>query len=156
MLGTAIKIAAQVHEKQTDKGDVAYALHPIEVMLIVKQGIWAVSEHMRETVLAVAVLHDALEDFDGDPASKGMLEDDLYTLLGSRGWSALQALTRWNEESYEDYIERVSRDWIARLVKIADLTHNMNVGRLPELEIGEKDFQRWDKYRRALVRLERE
>lgn len=155
-LGTAIKIAAEVHETQTDKSGECYTLHPIEVMNLVRPQLPQISEHMRENVLCVAVLHDTIEDFDGDPTQKGMLRDKLYELLGDRAYSALEALTRQRDESYDSYIERISRDWIARIVKIADLTHNMNVGRLPEGDIGDKDFERWDKYRRALVRLRRE
>src|SRR5207302_1245291 len=40
---------------------------------------------------------------------------------------------------------------IARIVKIADLSHNLVAFRLPIRKITEKDFVRWNKYHRALV-----
>jgi hypothetical protein len=69
---------------------------------------------------------------------------------------AISRLTKKKGDTYDEYIEKVANNWIARRVKIADLTHNMDTDRLPEGNIDEYDFKRWDKYRRALVRLKRE
>ena len=55
-------------------------------------------------------------------------------------------------ESYDKYLSRVKANPIARLVKIADLTHNMDLSRLPV--VTEKDLARKEKYVKAKAFLE--
>lgn len=146
LLGYAIYMAAQAHLGQTDKADTTYILHPLEVMRMVAPD--------REAMI-VAVLHDSVEDFDGTPMEKARFMDGLQRRFGVRITKAVEALTHAKGESYDNYIERVAGDYLARVVKIADLRHNMDPRRIPAYQIVDKDFERWDKYRRALVRLER-
>lgn len=157
-LTKAIKLAAEVHEHQVDKGGEEYILHPLEVMRKVELGGRFINNpHDRECLLVSAILHDAIEDFEEhEPGERDRLDRFIYTTFGDRNHSVIRRLSKLSDETYDEYIERVAEDWIARRVKIADLTHNMDTGRLPEGEIQEKDFLRWDKYRRALVRLKRE
>jgi (p)ppGpp synthase/HD superfamily hydrolase len=155
MIDKAIKLAADVHEGQVDKGGEPYILHAIEVMQICKKNYQGTFNN--DIVLCAAILHDVVEDYGyNSPWSKSRLQDYIYGTFGDRVYSAVMRLTREDHESYDEYIDRVSEDWIAREVKIADLTHNMDVTRLPEGEIGEVDFKRWDKYRRALIKLKKE
>jgi (p)ppGpp synthase/HD superfamily hydrolase len=155
-LSKAIKLAAEVHEGQVDKAGEPYILHALAVMRMVDTGGKFITPEDRESVMIVAVLHDAIEDFEGEPGELSRLKDYIYNEFGSRVFSALDALTHWSDEDYlESYIERVARDWIARRVKIADLTHNMDPRRLPAGDIGDKEYRRWAKYRKAIVRLER-
>lgn len=67
----------------------------------------------------VALLHDVLEDTDielYDLAAAGVPNDVL---------AAVEALTRLPGEAYVSYIERVADDFMAKLVKIADLQANL-------------------------------
>ena len=57
-------------------------------------------------------------------------------------------LTHRENEGYFDYIENVSLDGVAREVKMADLTHNMDISRIPNPT--EVDFKRLEKYRQVL------
>lgn len=158
-LTTAIRIAAEVHEGQTDKGGEEYILHSLAVMdkaAASINGLRFTAPNFRRDVRIVAVLHDAVEDFEGSPGEKARFRSFIRSLFGPTITDALDAMTHREGETYQDYIERVAEDPIARIVKIADLTHNMDTGRLPESPISEKDFLRWDKYRRSLVRLKRE
>jgi (p)ppGpp synthase/HD superfamily hydrolase len=147
-LGTAIALAADVHRNQVDKADAPYILHCIAVME-------AVAVH-GEDAMIVGVLHDALEDVE--PTSRLQLRYNLERTFHPRILDALDAMTHKpkGEETYDEYIERVALNYLARIVKIADLTHNMDPRRIPSYQIIDKDFARWDKYRRALIRLERE
>lgn len=158
MIAKAIQIAAQVHQDQTDKGGEPYILHALAVMQKAGASVghlaWK-SNALVEEVMIVGVLHDVIEDFDGNPGDRALFRDHLLRTFGEVLFESLDALTHRRGESYQDYIERVAANPMARIVKIADLTHNMDTGRLPEGEIGEKDFERWDKYRRSLVRLKR-
>jgi (p)ppGpp synthase/HD superfamily hydrolase len=156
MIDQAIKLAAEVHEGQVDKGGEPYILHVLAVMEICRQNYRGFN---KQEVLVTAILHDTLEDFDAEKAGFPInkLWDEIKLTFGECVLTALEALTRPMGYPYADYIENIAQtNWIAREVKIADLTHNMDVTRLPEGEIGELDFKRWDKYRKALVRLKRE
>jgi (p)ppGpp synthase/HD superfamily hydrolase len=145
----AIALAAHVHASQRDKADEEYLLHPLEVWRMVRK------DHGLEAQI-VAILHDVLEDFKGSMTEKLRLEQQIEDEFGSRVFKALLALSHRKGENYDDYIERVALNYLARIVKISDLTHNMDPRRIPAYQIVDKDFQRWDKYRRALIRLERE
>jgi hypothetical protein len=60
---------------------------------------------------------------------------------------AVACLTHREGESYEEFVERVKPNPLARRVKIADLEDNMNVLRIGQLS--PKDLQRLEKYHRA-------
>lgn len=127
----AIQLAVEVHRGQKDKGGLPYILHPLEVMGLVKT----------HTAKMVALLHDVVEDSD-------------YTIeeLREMGYppevvDAVDVLTHRPDESYEAYVRRIRPHPLARQVKLADLTNNMDVRRLPELR--EKDVERLRRYQRA-------
>lgn len=147
LLGQAILMAAETHWSQTDKGGICYTLHPLAVMQMVAPD---------RDAMIVAVLHDVLED-ERDPVKRLKIEHNLSS-FPAYILDALRCLTHKpkSEETYDEYIERLAPNYLARIVKIADLTHNMDPRRIPAGQIVDKDFQRWEKYRRALIRLERE
>lgn len=166
-LGEAIALAADVHQGQFDKAGAPYILHCLEVMRRATDYYTANSDGWRvEEIQIVAVLHDSLEDLEGKHTwSRGRLGDRIYADYGSEVYSAVDALTKRTfyagatqpvRETYDEYIGRVSRNWRARIVKIADLSHNLDAFRIPSAKIEEHDFKRWDKYHRALVKLTRE
>lgn len=173
-VGRAVALAAEVHKDQDDKAGDPYIFHVLEVARRARKSYDRThgrfgggdTDVHRETVVIVAILHDVLEDFEGSPGDRHRVRDMIYHEYGSTVDSALTALTRHfgmlyeleedKREPYDDYIERVARNWIARLVKLCDLSHNLEAWRIPSSEIDEKDFQRWDKYHRAFVRLMRE
>ncbi|MCR5040877.1 MAG: phosphohydrolase, partial [Clostridia bacterium] len=51
-------------------------------------------------------------------------------------------------EDYFDFVRRAKRNPIGRVVKLADLNHNLDASRLPE--VTEKDAARFEKYRKAV------
>jgi guanosine-3',5'-bis(diphosphate) 3'-pyrophosphohydrolase len=155
MIDKAIKLAAEVHEGQVDKGGEPYILHPIAVMELCRKAN-TLGGAMKEIVLTTAILHDVLEDFKGSKQEKDELKIYIVETFGAYVYTSVETLTRNRDESYHLYILRIEGDPIARTVKIADLTHNMDVTRLPSGDITAIDFERWDKYRKALVRLKRE
>lgn len=159
MIAKAIKIAAQVHDGQTDKGGEPYIFHCLTVMRMVGErtkGFRFSDARFREKAMIVAVLHDAIEDFEGTQNDLRQLVYAIRSNFGQDVADALTAMTHADDESYEAYIERVAENPIATIVKICDLTHNMDPRRMPAGSIGDKEFARWEKYRRAIVRLERE
>ncbi len=130
-LQRALEIAVQAHKGQLQKDGLPYVLHPIKLMM---------SMNTDDEKIA-AVLHDVIED------TPWSLED-----LRNEGFSetlldALECLTHSKGLSYEDYIEQLSGNPLARQVKLADLQDNMDIRRIPD--VVEKDLQRLAKYHRV-------
>ncbi|RYF02610.1 MAG: HD domain-containing protein [Oxalobacteraceae bacterium] len=133
-LDRAITLAVAAHEGQVDKGGTPYILHPLRVML-------------RQTEIAhriVAVLHDVVEDSD-------VTLDTIRADHGDTIAEAIDALTKREGESYDDFIRRCAMNVIARDVKRTDIEDNLDLSRLST--ISDHDQERAHKYRRALALL---
>ena len=127
----AIAIAAQAHKGQKDKAGAPYLLHPLRMMLRMTS----------EAAMMAAVLHDVVEDTDWTLErlrAEGVPDEVL---------EAVDCLTHREGESYEEFVERVRTNAVARQVKIADLEDNMNIRRIHQL--GAKDLERLEKYHSA-------
>ncbi|MBO6634815.1 hypothetical protein [Parvibaculum sp.] len=111
-LGRAIALAAEAHADELDrKTGEAYMLHVMRVTLAVTGE--------RERI--VAALHDVVEHVDGwtfDRLRKCGVADDII--------EAVDALTRRHGEGHLDFARRAAANPLARPVKIADLTDNLN------------------------------
>lgn len=136
-LERAIEIAAKAHAGQVDKAGQPYVLHPLRMMLAVTTP---------EARMA-AVLHDVVED------TAVTIEELRGEDFPAAVISAVEALTKREGEDYEAFIRRVAPNPIAREVKLADLRDNSDLSRIAEPT--EKDRARIEKYRRAIVYLER-
>jgi len=136
MLDKAIMLASYYHYGQKDKGDNPYILHPLAVMTRMKT----------EDEKIVAVLHDIVEDTE--VTFRGLKENGFQGhIIG-----AVDSLTRREDETYKEFIERASKNELARKVKIADIRENMDITRIPNPT--ENDISRLTRYKRALKRLE--
>ncbi len=131
-LERAIVMATGAHNGQYDKGGEPYILHALRVMLSMN------TEQHR----IVAVLHDVVED------SAEIRLPEIEQAFGARIAAAVDALTKRDGEAYDDYLERVKADEIARIVKLADLKDNSDLGRLMRRP-DDTDRKRLDKYLRA-------
>lgn len=130
----AVEIATLAHQGQVDKGGNPYISHPL-----------AVAAGVEGTVLKiVAVLHDVLED------SSYTADDLLAEGFPREVVEAVSILTHNKSDpvSYEEYICQVKQNPIACAVKIADITHNLDLSRIPNPTA--RDYERCEKYRRAL------
>lgn len=136
LLSLAIKLAEDAHKEALDKGGSPYIGHPLRVMSRMN----ATDEKI------VAVLHDAIED------SPLTLEDLSALGFSSSILEALDAITKRDGENYEVYLSRVMVNPIALKVKIADMTDNMDVSRIPNPT--PKDYKRLKKYESVLPRLQ--
>lgn len=136
-LELAIALAVRAHHGQRYPSPEAepYILHPLRAML----GVSGVRAQ------AVAVLHDVLED------TAVTAEKLREAKLSSEVVDAVTALTRRSGQTYEQYIERVAGNAIARPVKLADLADNLannkRLTRRPDV------VARIERYERAIRRL---
>lgn len=132
MLKKAIEIATEAHKGATDKYGSPYINHVTRVM-----NLGATEEEK-----IVGVLHDVVEDTHWT-----------FEKLEAEGFSseiieALKCVTKISEEEdYEEFTLRVSKNPLAVKVKINDLTDNMDIRRIPTLT--EKDLIRLMKYHKA-------
>lgn len=121
------------HMYQTDKLGEPYIKHLLRVAGNVP------TEYMH-----IAILHDFFEDVHPVHTEQEirvilpfLSEADAYTLL---------LLTRREDETYDEYIDRLIRDDAARVVKMADLDdHLLTEEKIPDTLV--------ERYRKALGRL---
>jgi hypothetical protein len=59
----------------------------------------------------------------------------------------VDCLTRRENETYDEFIERLMPNQLARKVKLADLDDNMDIRRIADPQDG--DFERFKRYLRA-------
>ena len=132
MTRLAAETAYRAHKDQTDKAGFPYILHPVHV-----------AEQMKtEETTIVALLHDVIEDssFTAEDISAMGFSDDII--------EALKLLTHDKNTDYFEYVLKIKDNPIARAVKIADLTHNSDLSRLPN--VTQKDILRVEKYKKAI------
>jgi (p)ppGpp synthase/HD superfamily hydrolase len=135
LIDISLKIAIDAHEGQVDKAGKPYIMHPIRLMLKMHD----------EKAMSAAVLHDVIEDStmnEEDLRRRGIPDDVI---------EAVFCLTKKENEPYDTFIERASKNIIAKQVKIADIEDNMDILRLPDLS--EEDLKRFKKYHRAWKKL---
>lgn len=131
MLQKAIQLATNAHRNQKDKGGRPYIFHPIRVSLKMKS----------DTSKIIALLHDVVED---TPWTISDLRNHGFNDVILK---SVDILTRKKNQYYDEYLESISSDPFSREVKIADLEDNMDITRLPFIQV--KDLDRLKKYHNA-------
>lgn len=116
LVNRARLLSVVLHSGQLDKGGMPYHLHPA----------WVASKCVDDDAKVVAYLHDTVED-----APNIMSVDKARTIFGDVVADALDAITKRKGETYNDYLFRVKQNPLARSVKVLDLTHNMDIKRIP-------------------------
>ena len=140
MLELAKFVSENSHKNQVDKAGIDYFAGHIQAVV---NGVTTYKEKI------VAYLHDTVEDTP-------LTIERIKELFGEEIGEAVFAITKPKDGSlsYDDYIERVKANPLARAVKISDLKHNMDLSRLEKVGITEKDIQRAKKYQKALKKLQ--
>ncbi len=134
-------IMSCAHVGQTDKAGRPYMNHPMYVACLVTERFGD-----DEDLHCIALGHDLIED---TTITVDYLKDMGFS---QRVTDGILALTKQSGEPYDDYKKRVMANKDAVRVKIADLTHNMDLSRL--VEVTEKDLERVKKYALFLEQLE--
>ena len=131
----ALKLCFEAHKNQVDKSGMPYVFHPFHL-----------AEQMdSEEAVAVALLHDVLED-------TGYTVEDLAAMgFPQRVTQPLALLTHHKGVPYLEYVAGIKKDPVARAVKLADLRHNSDLSRLDTVD--EKALERVAKYKEAIALL---
>ena len=136
MVKKAVNIMFEAHKEDVDKGGYPYVFHPFYLATKVEG----------ENETCVALLHDVIEDH-GDKYSFEYLENEGFN---KEIIDALKLLTHKKDVPYMEYISKISKNNIAKAVKIEDLRHNLDIRRTS----GEK-AKKYDIYVKALEFLEK-
>ncbi len=112
-----MRIAYDAHRDQTDLAGIPYVFHPFHI-----------AEQMDDEITTVvALLHDVVED------SRYTFEDLKIFGFGDDIIEPLRLLTRDKSLPYDEYIKCLSQDPTASKVKLADIEHNLDETRCPEM-----------------------
>lgn len=120
----AREIAARAHDGQVDKAGHAYIEHPERVAARVS----ALFPEASPLVLAVALLHDVLED------TPTTASDLIAQGVPAPVVTAVEAVTKRDHEPAEDYFRRVRSSPWGRMVKQADIDDNTDPTRVAQLD----------------------
>ena len=113
----AVSFTKEKHEGQSRMGGDAYITHPLAVVEILN------SFGYNGEFSYVGLFHDLLEDTDATPE-----EIYSYAGVGRLGESVLKAvelLTKRKGYCMEEYIQKISQNELAKIVKLADRLHNL-------------------------------
>jgi (p)ppGpp synthase/HD superfamily hydrolase len=117
----ARKFAKEVHEGQSDKAGKEYYCH-----------VWRVGDMVEaaggtEAQVLAGYLHDTVEDTDATL-------EEVEAEFGTEVAELVDALSRRDGESYNQYLERLCLTAVAKPVKHADVYDNLSPTRLAKLE----------------------
>jgi (p)ppGpp synthase/HD superfamily hydrolase len=132
MVELALQIALDAHRGQVDKGGTVYILHPLRLMHAMDNDIERVC----------ALLHDVVED------SELTLEDLVQYGFPETLIEAVGLLTKTKQVTFDEYLDNIKQNPIAKKVKLADLRDNSRLERIKEPT--EKDLNRLVQYHRAI------
>lgn len=135
-LERAVEIAVEAHKGQLDKYGAPYIGHVMRVMNM--------GRTTEEKICGV--LHDVVEDTSW--TFEQLAAESLSPVL----LEALRCVTKQSDdEDYEQFVNRTLTNRLACLVKLNDLTDNMDIKRMPQ--VTEKDIPRLNKYLRAYQKI---
>ena len=129
LIDKSLSLVVRLFQDKKDKGGIPYSVHLLRVYS-------GVSENIEKVC---ALLHDVIEDTD-------LTYDDLKDLgYNDEVIDILTYLTKIKGEDYNKYIDRIisSKNIHVLNIKLADLTHNMEVGRISNPTVN--DYERINK-----------
>lgn len=126
------KLALEYHEGQVDKAGNPYINHPVALA----------KEFSDDCLQSIALLHDVLEDTDC--TSRVLRSRRVPEIV----ISSVEKLTHKEGTDYFRYVDSLIDDPCALLVKLADLSHNMDLSRLKFCDT--KAYNRCLKYNKAI------
>lgn len=126
-----MRIAYEAHAGQFDECGVPYIFHPLHVAESVTS----------EDACCAALLHDVIED------TSVTVEELRAAGMPPAVTFAVQLLTHAQDVDYLDYVRAIKASPVAREVKLADLSHNMDLSRLDR--IAGEDIERNRLYAQA-------
>ena len=104
-----------------------------------------------EKYLQPLVNNLVLNVINEEAQNTNVTEDELRNMFPNEIVDTVIILTHRKDESYFEYISRVSTSKLAKKIKVADLLHNLDITRIKEPT--KQDYQRLEKYKKAILYL---
>lgn len=117
----AFHFAKEAHKGIRRRSGEPYILHPIAVAKIASQEIG-----LGSTSICAALLHDVVEDTD-------VTLEELAQEFPKAVIDVLKLLTHKEDVPYFDYVRAIKANPIAVRIKLADIAHNSDQSRCPNL-----------------------
>ncbi len=134
-LEKALYLAVNNHLGMKDRFDQPYIYHPLRIMMRMQT----------EEEKIVALLHDLVED------TSITLQDLKKEGFSKEVVKAVDLLTRYPKQTYQEYIDGLKGNRLAMQVKIGDLEDNMDPRRFPSInDNAVKRFKKYTKYHKIL------
>ena len=121
------------HGKQTRKQGTPYYLHPVEVCNILKENGFPKEYQI------TGLFHDLLEDTD-------TTYEEIELISNKDIAEAVRLVTKEKGYIMADYIDRISKNDMAKMVKLADRLHNISETHLASKEFQKKYIYETEKY----------
>lgn len=139
-LEQAFLLSKKMHKGQTDKAGKDYFKGHI---LTVFKDVYKRTGGDTDSCI-VALLHDIVEDTD-------VTLEQIEKEFGPKIATAVDLVTKKEGLEYDDYINRIKKNPLSRVVKLADMTHNSDITRLNNPT--KKDIERTEKYKKYIEKL---
>ena len=121
------------HNNQTRKQGTPYYLHPVAVSNYLKE--YGFSEEYQ----IAALFHDLLEDTDTS-------YEEIEKISNKDIAEAVRLVTKEKGYKMDDYIDRISKNDMAKMVKLADRLHNLSETHLTSKSFQKKYIEETEKY----------
>ena len=118
-----IEYIKEKHKNQKRKQGTPYYLHPVEVGKILER------KGFSKDYQIVGLFHDLLEDTD-------TTYEEILQISNKEIAETLKLLTKEHGYKMQEYMERISKNYMAKMVKLADRIHNLS-----ETYLASKEFQ---------------
>lgn len=128
-----IEFIRKKHQGQKRKQGTPYYLHPVEVSNKLKE------KGFNETYQIVGLFHDLLEDTN-------TTYDELVNISNKEIADAVVLLTKEKGYIMDEYINNISKNNIAKMVKLADRIHNLEEIKYTNIEFKKRYLEEVDKY----------
>lgn len=133
LIEKAKQVAQEAHKGQKYKGHDYYTYHILGVLSLLEY-------HSTDAEVITAILHDTIEDSD-------VTVEDIHIVFGRCIADAVETITKVSGEYYDEYIEHVKTNSIARKVKIYDAHFNLTEC------LKDGDIKRAKKYAKVIFNL---
>ena len=118
----ALVLAKITHQDQKRKDGEEYINHPIRVADdIVETYGYLAGKKAELHLYCMGILHDVIED-SPIPEMRQIVEEEFPKNV----YEVVKIMTKGKDENYLDYILRIRKNYIAVLVKLADLKDNLS------------------------------
>ena len=121
----ATKLVVKKHKGQFRKQGTPYCLHPINVAWILRD------KGFPEDYQIAGLFHDLIEDTD-------TTYEEILKISNAEIANAVRLVTKEKGYKMPEYIERISKNDMARMVKLADRLHNILETKLADLDFQKK------------------